>query len=390
VGDKKQARRKSIAADRSPPARETTNAARQPHKNVAARFARGEVPPLDYIDALIVCGVTVLACLIYVVNLSQPPQYMYDESYHAFTVSQMVRGYHDAYRWDQKPPPGSPPDARYDWTHPPLHKLLMQISVHAFGDTPMGWRFASVVLGAIGVGMIYLTGRVMFGRMTGALAAALLLLDGLWFVQSRIGMNDVCVATFLMAAYLVFYLYLMRDDRRWLWATGLLLGLALGAKWSALFSLGYLGAVALVVEYRRAAKRPSEAWRSAAILGLALLVVPAAVYLASYAQFFLWGHSFATFVELQGRMWRYHAHLTAGHPAASRWWSWPFILQPVWYAQGRTWDGKIQMINAMGNPATSWVYLPAVAAVAYWWWKGHRQRAALGLILVGFPGVMSF
>src|SRR4029450_12556744 len=170
------------------------------------------------------------------------------------------------------------PGAAYDWTHPPLSKLIMQVSVRAFGDGPIGWRLASVIFGGLGVALLYLLGRVMLGRFVGLVAATLLLLDGLWFVQSRICMNDIFVACFLIVAYLAFYLYVMRMDRRYLWGAGLLLGLALGTKGSAIFSIGYLGLVALVVEYRQARR----SWQGAAIVkqativALRLLAVPAA------------------------------------------------------------------------------------------------------------------
>ena len=49
---------------------------------------------------------------------------------------------------------------------------------------------------------LYLLARILFRRrLVAGLVGAFVLLDGMFFVQSRIGMNDVYVGLFIMAAY---------------------------------------------------------------------------------------------------------------------------------------------------------------------------------------------
>ncbi len=63
----------------------------------------------------------------------------------------------------------------------------------------------------------------------------------------------------------------------------------------------------------------------------ALVVLPAAVYLASYAQYFAAGHTWADFVELHRQALYFSTHLKAGHTYASIAPTWIVVYRPVWY-----------------------------------------------------------
>jgi len=114
------------------------------------------------------------------------------------------------------------------------------------------WRVPGVILGALTAGVLFLLARVLFRRrIVGVLVGLFVLLDGMFFVQSRIAMNDVYVGFFIVAAYLVFA-WLWLDPwktRRWFWvampAVGVLLGLALASKWVAAYAIGALGILIL-------------------------------------------------------------------------------------------------------------------------------------------------
>ena len=86
---------------------------------------------------------------------------------------------------------------------------------------------------------LYLLARILFRRRSVAVAVAALfmLLDGMLFVQSRIGMNDVYVGLFIVAAYTLFaavWTRLVARARRVLDGdadrSALLLGLALASQ----------------------------------------------------------------------------------------------------------------------------------------------------------------
>ena len=72
-------------------------------------------------------------------------------------------------------------------------------------------------MGALTVALLYLLARILFRRRAIAvLVAAFALLDGMFFVQSRIAMNDVYTGAFILAAYCVFaWLWIKPGRPRW-------------------------------------------------------------------------------------------------------------------------------------------------------------------------------
>ncbi|HEX5040474.1 MAG TPA: phospholipid carrier-dependent glycosyltransferase [Candidatus Limnocylindria bacterium] len=113
------------------------------------------------------------------------------------------------------------------------------------GSNAFAWRISGVVFGSILVGLIYLLTATMFGRRRIAiLAAAFVALDGMSFVMSRISMNDIFVATFIVAAYLLFWqVWSGRWNRSAWWAmplVGVLIGLASASKWVGFYALAGL------------------------------------------------------------------------------------------------------------------------------------------------------
>jgi hypothetical protein len=121
------------------------------------------------------------------------------------------------------------------------------------GSYPFAWRLPGVLLGALTAGVLFLLARVLFRRRAvGVLVSAFALLDGMFFVQSRIAMNDVYVGFFILAAYLLFAWAWLDPwrHRRAFWVVlptvGVLLGLALASKWVAAYAIGALGILVLV------------------------------------------------------------------------------------------------------------------------------------------------
>ncbi len=169
----------------------------------------------------------VLACIalaLYLTRLDTPPVYLYDESYHAYTASQYAAGNPDAFVWDTIAPA---PGVAYTWNHPPVGLLLISLGIRALGDGPLGWRVMSALFGAAGISLAYVLGRTLTrSSLVGLLTSVLLLLDGLYFVQSRTAMLDVFGTVFTMGGLLAFYLHLTSQARRApLLLTGLLMGL---------------------------------------------------------------------------------------------------------------------------------------------------------------------
>jgi Dolichyl-phosphate-mannose-protein mannosyltransferase/Glycosyltransferase family 87 len=75
----------------------------------------------------------------------------------------------------------------------------------ALGSHGFAWRLPGVLAGIVMAACVYLLARILFRRRSVAVAAgAFVLLDGMAFVQSRIGMNDAYVGAFILAAYTLF------------------------------------------------------------------------------------------------------------------------------------------------------------------------------------------
>ena len=102
---------------------------------------------------------------------------------------------------------------QYEWTHPPLTKLLIALSILIFGgvhsplgDTGYGWRFLNVVVGAAIVYLIYIFAKRITGSSVFAsIAAGLLVFDGFHFTQSRIATPEITVAFFSLLILYTFY-----------------------------------------------------------------------------------------------------------------------------------------------------------------------------------------
>jgi uncharacterized membrane protein len=57
--------------------------------------------------------------------------------------------------------------------HPPLHGVLLWVTVHVFGDSEFAVRLPSLVAGVVLVPLLYAVGRELFDRRTGTIAATL-------------------------------------------------------------------------------------------------------------------------------------------------------------------------------------------------------------------------
>lgn len=301
--------------------------------------------------------ILLLTAFLRLYRLDYPNKYVFDEVYHAFTAKEFLAGHKEAWEWWTKPPPG----VAYEWTHPPLAKEAMAISMFLF-RTQDAWayRLPGALLGVLSVYLVFSLGFKLLGNQTASLIAAFVFsLDGLNFVQSRTGMNDIYYVTFLLASLLLLL------NKRFIFAA-ILLGLALASKWAAIYS--YLLLIPLLLHAKH--------YRHI----LSFVIIPPIIYFISYSPFFLLGHTLTQFKELQQQMWWYHTHLKATHAYSSPWWSWPLNLYPIWYFVDYQ-KGNIANIFASGNPAVFWIGSAAVILTA---WKSFKERSInLAIIIFG-------
>jgi dolichyl-phosphate-mannose-protein mannosyltransferase len=333
-----------------------------------------------------------LALALSIPRLTTPSDYVFDELYYAYTASKYVAG-------DEAYSTAIPPedDPAIEWTHPPMAKLLIAGGILVAGDNPLGWRIVSVVFGAAGAVIAYCLAVSLTGsRATSALAAGLLLMDGLYLVESRTGMSNLFVLVFANAALLAFTRVLAEPAERIgppLLATGLFLGLGMATKWSSVALAGLIGLAVcwrMVRLWRHsrgndtiAAEARSELRAYLRWAPIALFVIPLAVYLASYLHFWFTGHDWADFIALHRDMLAYHRNLDFVHDDSSPWWQWPLAARGVWYyVDERRREGAFVFAN--GNPLLYWPMIVAVAWMVIDWW-GRRSTAAL-ILVIGFFG----
>jgi dolichyl-phosphate-mannose--protein O-mannosyl transferase len=266
----------------------------------------------------------------------------------------------------------------YEWTHPPLGKLIISIGIVAFGYSPFGWRIMGVLFATLMLPLIYLTGKKLLGTWIGAFASTFLFtFDFMHFTMARMATVDTYVVFFSLATQLFFLIY-FRDVVRNGWSTSavpLVLGfvffaLGFSTKWLVLY--GFVGLIVFLVLLRLREVlelRESVSNRLNALLDYPfywlplLLLVAIFIYFLTYIPDMLAGRSILDVLGLQGSMFIYHSTLTATHPFSSAWWSWPIIQRPVWLYVSDLPLGTKSTISLLGNPAVWWVGFASVIVV---------------------------
>jgi dolichyl-phosphate-mannose--protein O-mannosyl transferase len=79
---------------------------------------------------------------------------------------------------------------------------------------------------------------------------------------------------------------------------------------------------------------------------------------------FTTGHDLKIWWGMQQQMWWYHTGLRATHPYTSPWWSWPFLIRPIYLYTSSEIGGAVSRIYAMGNPIVFWFGIASVATCA--------------------------
>ncbi|MEW6141698.1 MAG: glycosyltransferase family 39 protein [Chloroflexota bacterium] len=138
------------------------------------------------------CLLLLVVLAMHFAVITRPDEPMFDEKYYVPDAKSILEG-----NGTSRP------------EHPPLGKLLIASGILVFGDNPVGWRFPSVVFGALGIVLFYLICRRLAMPRTGTfLAVFLLVLENLTFVQASVAMLDVYSVTLML---LTFWLYLRGD-----------------------------------------------------------------------------------------------------------------------------------------------------------------------------------
>lgn len=81
-------------------------------------------------------------------------------------------------------------------------------------------------------------------------------------------------------------------------------------------------------------------------------------------------------------MWWYHTRLKATHPYTSMWYTWPFLVRPIYLYTSDEIDAKVARIYAMGNPIIFIGGAIAVTVCAYLAFKSKDKK--LGFVVFSY------
>lgn len=307
---------------------------------------------------IILLAILIFASFSRLIRLDYPNKYVFDEVYHAYTAKEYLKGNKDAWSpWGK-----SPPGVAFEWLHPPIEKEIMTASMFLLRSTDAwAYRLPGALLGILSVFLVYKLALLLFKNQTvGLLSAFIFSVDGLVFVQSRIGMNDVYLVAFILISTIFFI------QKRYI-LSALFMGVAMATKWPGIFLVLVYFPILL---YNRQLKNL-----------IYFILLPPCIYLLSYAHYFLMGYNWGDFIELHRQIWWYQTNLKATHAYSSPWWSWPLNLYPIWYFVDYQ-KNTMTNIFASGNPALFWagsiaVILTALEAI-------KRRSLNLIIILLGF------
>ena len=257
--------------------------------------------------------------------------------------------------------------------HPPVGKWLIAMGIKLFGDDPMGWRISAAFFGVLSILLIFIVARRLFNSdFLALLAAALVSIDGLHVVMSRTALLDIFLMTFLLGAFLA----LLNENYLLL---AVLLGLALGTKWSALYFIIAVG-IYLLVKVRKE-------------LITYVLIIPI-VYLITWSGWFIsdkgWdrnssGNSLISLLNYHREILAFHTGLKVDHSYEASPWNWLILGRPTsfFYASPKNCgaDDCAQEILAMGTPVIWWAGLISLfVTIGYFI---YRREKSAGLILLG-------
>ena len=271
--------------------------------------------------------------------------------------------------------------------HPPLWHLAVMSCIKLFGDYSWVWRIVSLISG---VGVIYLlyqlTQKITGDAAVAALAVFASVFDCISLTQARIAMMNSFMLFFMLACLL----YLLKAfpkgepiNKRVLRLSGIFLGIALATKLLALNLFLFIA----VILAQEAFKRKPERSIILKEAGIFLFAVPLLMHFAVHLVIIFYKDR--TLADIW-KIWIFHIKYLAGlkeaHTYASKFWSWPLLLRPIWfYFKADYWNtpaARVYGILCIGNPAIFWL-IPAIIGNLLWDFL-RKKSAVSGLVLLGF------
>ena len=338
----------------------------------------------DWVYAL---GFAAFGLILRLWNLDSPKGKVFDEIYYATNAESLLQ---NGIEIDSKS------GLAQFIVHPPTGKWLIASGIKLFGYNEFGWRFAAAIIGSISIILMYFTAKKLFNnKLLSVFATALISLDGLHLVHSRIALLDIFLLFFIQIAVLAFL-------HSKYWISALSLGLACSVKWSGLYVLIALALYVLVLDIRRNRYLGSQfpirevIRKSLFFRFLQFGIFPVVIYVASWFSWFVtntgWDRNYSSNPLFS--LWHYHSEilnfhtkLTEEHPYSANPWSWLIQGRPTsfFYETPKSCGGAScsQEILALGTPILWWAATLALLVTIGYWVSKRDWQAEILLVVIG-------
>ena len=338
----------------------------------------------DWVYAL---GFAAFGLILRLWNLDSPKGKVFDEIYYATNAESLLQ---NGIEIDSKS------GLAQFIVHPPTGKWLIASGIKLFGYNEFGWRFAAAIVGSISIILMYFTAKKLFNnKLLSVFATALISLDGLHLVHSRIALLDIFLLFFIQIAVLAFL-------HSKYWISALSLGLACSVKWSGLYVLIALAFYVLVLDIRRNRYLGSQfpiremIRKSLFFRFLQFGIFPVSIYVASWFSWFVtntgWDRNYSynplfSLWHYHSEILNFHTKLTEEHPYSANPWSWLIQGRPTsfFYETPKSCGGAScsQEILALGTPILWWAATLALLVTIGYWVSKRDWQAEILLVVIG-------
>ena len=331
-------------------------------------------------------GFGALGLILRLWNLASPKGKIFDEVYYATNAQSLLQ---NGVEIDSKT------GLAQFIVHPPTGKWLIAIGIKLFGYNEFGWRFAAALIGSLSIVLMYFTAKKLFNnRLLSVFAAALISMDGLHLVHSRIALLDIFLLFFIQIAVLA-----LLHQKYWL--SAIALGLATSVKWSGLYVLIVFALLVLIMDYRKhrylGSEKPiRQVIDNFPIRFLQFGIAPALIYLSSWIGWFLtnngWSRNWSanplrSLWHYHSEILNFHAKLSEPHPYDANPWSWLIQGRPTsfFYETPKNCGGTrcSQEILALGTPILWWLATIALFVTIGFWVSKREWQAEILLVVIG-------
>ena len=272
----------------------------------------------------------------------------------------------------------------YEWTHPPLGKLIQAIPIYLTGYfSPFTYRLMSNLSGIIMILMMYLFGRELFHKRKYAILSSLILaFDTFHFAQTRIGTVDSHLVLFLMISVYFMIQFTKKNERKYLLLSAVFFTAMILTKWSGLYG----GLALAIIYFYDLIKKKKLSWKWIGYGTLFFIIMPIVCCFTIYLLFpnnkVVHTNSISKVLLQQQKMYEYHSNLDKEHAFSSKWYSWPFCYKPVWFYTHLTKDGKKGTISTVGNIVIWWVGIISFFYLLYDIFKKKNKNSLLLVIII--------